>query len=118
MKDTYEGNSGALRKREPDHYSGHFAADPQTQTSANGAPHTNGHSAQPSGSTLWAVADLLAHRWGSLALGFLAGAALFWFLGSHFVKPKYTATAQMVREESLGVPEFLKAAPITAETFA
>jgi len=118
MKDTYEGNSGALRKREPDHYGGHSAAEPQTQPSANGAPHTNGHSAQPSGSTLWAVADLLAHRWGSLALGFLAGAALFWFLGSHFVKPKYTATAQMVREESLGVPEFLKAAPITAETFA
>jgi protein involved in polysaccharide export with SLBB domain/capsular polysaccharide biosynthesis protein len=116
MKETYDGNAGPLRKREPDRYSSD-PSGPQAHQAPDGASHLNGHTRPPTFS-FWVIADLLLHRWGMLLFGLVAGSALFYMLGVYAVKPKFSATAQMVREESLGVPEFLKAAPITAETFA
>jgi len=117
MKETYEGNAGPLRRREPDYYSHQGSGGHRSPEDPDHAVHTNGHVRNP-GFSLWTVADLLTVRWTALLVGFLLGAAVFALWGARLFKPKYTAIAQMVREEALGMPEFLKSAPITAETFA
>ncbi len=67
---------------------------------------------------LWVVLDLLLQRWDWLAVGALLGAAAFYLLGWYFVKPKFTASAQLLRFETPGKSEQFKTAPISAETFA
>src|SRR5665213_585754 len=64
----------------------------------------------------WVVLDLVAQRWRWLAPGSLVCAGLFFLLGSYVVKPKFTATAQMLRFETSS--DYFKPAPVSAGTFA
>ncbi len=67
---------------------------------------------------LWVFLDLMMQRWHWLAVGGLVGAAGFYLLGWQFVKPKYTASAQLLRFETPGRSEQFKTTPISSETFA
>jgi protein involved in polysaccharide export with SLBB domain/capsular polysaccharide biosynthesis protein len=67
----------------------------------------------------WMVLDLVANRWQWLALGaVLCGLAGF-MAAAKWVRPKFTATAQLLRYATPGVSDFFKQdAPMTPETFA
>jgi protein involved in polysaccharide export with SLBB domain/capsular polysaccharide biosynthesis protein len=83
------------------------------------APHlqTNGGFSK-SRIDAWFVLDLLLRRWHWLFLGSCISAACFYLLGWYFVKPKFTATAQLLRFESPGKSDYFKTAPISGDTFA
>lgn len=78
--------------------------------------HTNGHAS--ANVTVWTFADIIFQRWYWLVLGGLMAAAGFFALGSAFIKPKFTAQAQLLRYETPGATDFFGYAPLTAETFA
>jgi protein involved in polysaccharide export with SLBB domain/capsular polysaccharide biosynthesis protein len=63
------------------------------------------------------VLDALLPRWYWLALGGCVMAGLFFLLGERFVKPKFTASAQLLRYETPGEADFFKN-PMSGETFA
>ena len=90
-------------------------------TAANGNGHSGsapGSGSRPGRLDPWLALDLLLRRWHWLALGGLVSAGLFFLLGWHYFKPKYTATAQLLRYQLPGA-DFLKTdVPISAETFA
>src|SRR5947207_3010299 len=65
----------------------------------------------------WLVVDMLLQRWHWLLIGIAAGAGCFFALGSHMVKPKFTATAQLLRYEAPGKSEYFKTPPVSSETF-
>ena len=73
--------------------------------------------ARSSAPDLWLVLDLLVQRWHWLVLGGLVCASLFFLLGWHVVKPKFTATAQLLRYETPGAGDFF-GNPMSGETFA
>src|SRR5512133_3277008 len=66
----------------------------------------------------WTVLDVLMLRWHWVLVGMLIFASLFCFLGWRVVKPKYTATAQLMRFEIPGKSDYFKTAPLSSETFA
>src|SRR5512140_2549638 len=66
----------------------------------------------------WVILDLLLPRWHWLVLGTVISAAAFYLLGWYVVKPKYTATAQLLRSEIPGKSEYFKTTPLSAETFS
>jgi polysaccharide biosynthesis/export protein len=84
------------------------------QNSANGF-HKNGHRCQ-SKVDFWVVIDAVTHRWHWLAIGAILFGAGFFQLGSWYFKPKFTANAQLLRDETSS--EFFKQTPMTPETFA
>jgi protein involved in polysaccharide export with SLBB domain/capsular polysaccharide biosynthesis protein len=93
-------------------------------------PHANGngHSHTPhvapnrrlhkSRIDAWFVLDLLLRQWHLLFMGSCVCAAGFYLLGSYFVKPKFTASAQLLRFDSPGKSEYFKTAPVSGDTFA
>lgn len=66
---------------------------------------------------VWTALDILVRRWHWLFLGGLLFAAGFFLLGWHFVKPKYTATAQLLRFETPGERDFFTEV-LSSETFS
>lgn len=110
----------------PDSFNGHLA--PQHAASAPQGPQVfltqerNGHheANRRPGQRLdiWVALELLLQRWHWLVLTSLICAAGFYLLASGFVKPKFTATAQLRRIEPRGLSETLKGNPISADTFA
>src|SRR5580700_6291565 len=67
----------------------------------------------------WMILDLLANRWWWFILGAIIGGAGTFELASKFIKPKFTASAQLLRYESPGFSEFLKQeTPMSSDTFA
>jgi len=102
MKNNSDTNAHPLRKRDDDDSEAHF------QEGSN-RPSATGLDA-------WVVLDLLAQRWRWLVPGGLIGAGLFFLMGWYFIKPKYTATAQMLRFETTS--DYFKPAPLSAGTFA
>jgi polysaccharide biosynthesis/export protein len=84
------------------------------QNSTNGF-HTNGHRS-PSKVDFWVVVDALTHRWHWLAISAIVFGAGFFELGSWYFKPKFTANAQLLRDDTSS--EFFKQTPMTPETFA
>jgi capsular polysaccharide biosynthesis protein len=84
--------------------------------SSNGSSSSNGHSPLPK-IDFWLVLDMLRQSWYWILLGGAVCAGVFFFLGSQVVKPKFIASGQLQRFESPGMSEFLKTAPVTAETF-
>lgn len=82
--------------------------------SANGF-HSNGHGSRRT-IDLWMVLDVLAHRWHWTIIGALLFGAGFFELGSWFFKPKFTAHAQLLRDDTSS--DFFKQTPMTPETFA
>lgn len=86
----------------------------------SGATHarTNGH-APAGGFDVWTVADILVHRWHWLIIGAILGCAGFFVLGwLVLIKPKFTATVQLLRYESPATSESLRGTPLSSETFA
>src|SRR3954447_24383989 len=99
MKDNADANTGPLRKRdEPEPYTYVAGQGPAPAANGNGRAHTNGH-ARTSVFDFWTALEVLAHRWYWLALGGMLGACAFFYLGNTFIKAKYTATAQLLRND-------------------
>ena len=74
-------------------------------------------SGTPKGQVLdfWTTLDILANRWHWLAIGGIILAGAFFYLGSNLIKDKWTAKAQLRRND---IPEPFKANPTSPETFA
>jgi protein involved in polysaccharide export with SLBB domain/capsular polysaccharide biosynthesis protein len=113
MKENSNVNASASQKQ---------TGDSSTETRPAGRngrpnPYTNGH-AQTARLDAWTVLDLLGHRWHWLVLGALIGGAAFYLLGWHFVRSKFTATAELLRYEAPGKSEFFKTTPVSSETFS
>src|SRR5262245_26632084 len=112
------GNSGdregTYRRENPadEHSLNHSHKAPQNST--NGF-HNNGHRPQAK-VDFWVVIDALTHRWHWLAIGAILFGAGFFQLGSWYFKPKFTANAQLLRDDTSS--EFFKQTPMTPETFA
>ncbi len=53
-----------------------------------------------------------------MALGLVVGAGAFFLLGSHIIRPKFTASGQLLRSESPAAKEFFQNNPMSVETFA
>lgn len=82
---------------------------------ASGAPAPRTH--RPPALDVWTALDILVHRWHWLFLGGLLFAGAFFLLGSKFLKPKFTATAQLLRYETPGERDFFTEV-LSSETFA
>ncbi len=65
----------------------------------------------------WWAMGLLLHRWYWPAAAFLLFGAAFFYLGEKIIKPKFTATALLLRYETPGESDFFKT-PLSGETFA
>jgi protein involved in polysaccharide export with SLBB domain/capsular polysaccharide biosynthesis protein len=65
---------------------------------------------------MWTVLDLLLHRWQWLLLGSIICGVLFYFAGWRLIKPKFTATAQLLRYQEPGAAEFFENT-ISSDTF-
>jgi len=67
----------------------------------------------------WMILDLLANRWWWFLIGAVLGCAAFYVLASKLIRPKFTATAQLLRYETPGIIEFFKQdVPMSSDTFA
>jgi protein involved in polysaccharide export with SLBB domain/capsular polysaccharide biosynthesis protein len=99
----------------------HIAVQGQNQGingfSRDGHSHASARP-QKEPSRMWLAMEVLLHRWHWLVLGALIGGAGFYLLASGYVKPKFTAMAQLRRLEPRGVSENFKGNPISADTFA
>src|SRR5215831_7167296 len=111
MNEYSDAREGGSRRGEnsadehtPDHH----------QKPANGF-HANGHRPQ-SKIDFWVVIDALTHRWHWLAIGAIVFGVGFFELGSWYFKPKFTANAQLLRDDTSS--DFFKQTPMTPETFA
>jgi len=115
MNENSDAREGASRRGEnsaEQHPLNHHQK--ATQSSTNGF-QINGHRSQPK-VDFWVVIDALTHRWHWLAIGALVFGACFFELGSWYIKPKFTASAQLLRDDTSS--EFFKQTPMTPETFA
>ncbi|HYG24099.1 MAG TPA: polysaccharide biosynthesis/export family protein [Verrucomicrobiae bacterium] len=84
----------------------------------NGHAHRNGQAVQ-GGFDVWTVADILTHRWHWLVIGGILGAAAFFALGwVYLIKPKFTATVQLLRYEPPGGSDAITGSALSTETFA
>src|ERR1041385_4057512 len=105
MKENADANAGGPR--------GHGPAV-QPATGPNGHAH-NGTSRPPI--DIWVALDILGRRWHWLFLGACLFAGGFFYLGYQFIKPKFTAVAQMKRTRPPILNEALKSPEMTPETF-
>lgn len=93
--------------------------NPEPKATATGGPGPAPTPLKPSGKLdAWMFLDLVVQRWHWVVVGMLVSGALFYLLGWYVVKPKFTATAQLLRRETPGKSEYFKTAPLSAETFA
>src|SRR5882672_5086013 len=115
MNENSDAREGGFRRPEnsADEHSLHHHQKP-AQNSTNGF-HASGHRAQPK-VDFWVVVDALTHRWHWLAIGAIVFGAGFFQLGSWYIRPKFTANAQLLRDDTSS--EFFKQTPMTPETFA
>src|SRR6266481_7581631 len=121
MNENLDSNGEALRKRD-DVFETHGAGNPPLRghVNGNGRPYPN-HNGQASGSTFtfWTALEILAQRWGWISFAGLFAAGAMFCLGWYLIKPKFTASAQLMRYENPISKEFFyKETPMTPETFA
>jgi protein involved in polysaccharide export with SLBB domain/capsular polysaccharide biosynthesis protein len=114
MNGNSDAGEGAFRRGEnfADEHSHNHQKPAQNSTIGF---HTNGHRSQ-SKVDFWVVVDALTHRWHWLAISAIVFGAAFFELGSWYFKPKFTASAQLLRDDTSS--EFFKQTPMTPETFA
>jgi protein involved in polysaccharide export with SLBB domain/capsular polysaccharide biosynthesis protein len=112
MNEQFDSNGDPLHSREED-YSHRRNGEAHARQQAQPA-----HNTSASGLDFWTVADLLFQRWHWVIVGGIIGAAIFFELGWKFVKPKFTATTQLLRYETPATSEALKTPALTPETFA
>ena len=77
----------------------------------------NGH-ARKARIDAWFILDLLLQRWRWLVWGSCLSASCFVLLGWRYVRPKYTASAQLLRFETPGKSDYFKTGPVSGDTFA
>jgi protein involved in polysaccharide export with SLBB domain/capsular polysaccharide biosynthesis protein len=115
MNENSDAREGAFRREENSAEENTINHQQKSwQNSTNGF-HSNGHRPQ-SKVDFWVVVDALTHRWHWLAIGAIVFGAGFFELGSLYFKPKFTANAQLLRDDTSS--EFFKQTPMTPETFA
>src|SRR5690349_7083314 len=116
MSENFDENAGPFRQSDSSKRNGF---DPASSYSTGSAAqsHANGHQRAPI-INFWVAMDLLIHRWVWIALGAVLCSGGFFFLGSEMIKPKFTASAQLLRYESPAAKDFFQSTPMTAETFA
>ncbi len=118
MNENSSDQPAPLQRRDPEPFE---ASPKEPNPRLSGA--RRGH-AQPSGGKLqpgfdvWTALDLLLSRWHWPVLGAILFGGLFFLLGWHFVRPKFTATAQLQRVDPPGKSEYFKSTPISGDTFA
>jgi protein involved in polysaccharide export with SLBB domain/capsular polysaccharide biosynthesis protein len=115
MNENSDAHEGAFRRADnsaEENSSNH--SQPHAKPSANGF-HPNGHRSAPK-IDFWVAIDVLTHRWHWLIISALVFGAGFFELGSWFIKPKFTANAQLLRDDTSS--DFFKQTPMTPETFA
>lgn len=115
MKEDSNLNAGPLRKREAEAPYEAAPENGQHRLAVNG--NGQGHG-QPPPVDAWTVLDFLARRWHWLAIGTLVAGTGFFLLGRHLVKPKFIASAELLRFDSPGQSDFFKTAPVSSDTFA
>ncbi|HEY9508494.1 MAG TPA: hypothetical protein VIV82_01405 [Verrucomicrobiae bacterium] len=114
MSDQFDSETGSGQPRSQ--RNGH------TTNGANGNSHSkaqiNGNAAQ-SGFDFWTAIDILVRRWHWMIIGGILGGAAFFVLGWLFlIKPKFTATVQLLRYETPATSDSLRGAPLSPETFS
>jgi len=99
MNENSDAREGAFRN-------GENSADERSsnhhQKPANGLANgfrANGHRSEAK-VDFWVVVDALTHRWHWLFIGALVFGAGFFQLGSWYFKPKFTAHAQLLRDDT------------------
>lgn len=119
MKDNSNVNAGSMRRREESESSpGQPIQDHgRTADRSHGRYQGNGN-ARPEGVKLLSIMDLVLQRWHWLVLGSACGATVLYLLALQFVKPKFTAYAELMRYEAPGKSEAFKTAPVSGDTFA
>ena len=119
MKDNLKANAGSTGRRdESDASSAQSQPEQSLMADDTHGPYaTNGH-ARRQHITFWSIFDLVTQRWHWLVLGSASGAVVLYLLGLQLIKPKFTATAQLLRFEAPGKSESFKTAPVSGDTFA
>ena len=119
MKENAKANASSLSRRDAtDGSSAEVQIDATGPTNGSHAHHyTNGH-ARSQSITFWTIFDLVMQRWHWLILGSATGAVGLYLLGMQLIKPKFTATALLMRYEAPGKSETFKTAPVSGDTFS
>jgi polysaccharide biosynthesis/export protein len=119
MNKNFDGNSEPGSGRHDDAYHEGPASRGPIRVYPNG--NGNGHRTAPQPSspfTVWTALDLLSRRWGWIFLGALLGGAGLFVLGTKIVKPKFTATGQLMRHDTPASQEFFQDLKVSSDTFA
>src|SRR5579859_2472617 len=116
MKDNTNGNTAPTRRREEPDFSSQAHQD-TTRPVSGSAGQRNGQLQEERLSFL-SVLDLVMQRWHWLILGAACGATCFYLLGFQMIKPKFTATAKLIRYEAPGRSETFKTTPVSGDTFS
>lgn len=114
MKDNSNGSGSSLRRR--DEIDGEIPKAAPRPTNGSAA-NANGQ-VRPQQVTFLSVLDLVIQRWHWLIVGAACGAAGFYFLGLQLIKPKFTATAQLIRYDAPGKSDMFKTTPVSGDTFS
>src|SRR5262245_20688953 len=109
MNEQFDSNVGPLRPQDE---------DPYRQRNGGAQPRQHTHNPPSGGLDFWTVADLLFQRWHWVIVGGIIGAAVVFELGWKFIKPKFTASTDLIRYETPGTSDSLKTPALTPETFA
>src|SRR5438105_9157149 len=117
MKENFDDNPPPFRKREQERAEDFSGGEIRPSRTGQGAPSSNGHHSKNPFS-FWMVIDLLAQRWHWLAVGSFFCAAVFYLLGWYVIKPKFTAEAQLFRQEPPAWSDFFKTPPPSADTLS
>src|SRR5260221_2870473 len=118
MKDNFDLGSPPSRKPNPDGEDDRTGTDARDSGAVGrAAASSNGHHST-SPLNFWVVVDLLVQRWHWLVIGGLCCAAAFYVLGSYFITPKFTAEAQLFRNEPPGWSDFFKTPPLSGDTLS
>jgi protein involved in polysaccharide export with SLBB domain/capsular polysaccharide biosynthesis protein len=115
MNDNSDAREAAFRRGENPAEGNFPNSHPNHVHNSTNGFHSNGHRSH-SKVDFWVVVDALTHRWHWLAIGAILFGAAFFELGSWYIKPKFTANAQLLRDDTSS--EFFKQTPMTPETFA
>src|SRR5690242_6081129 len=74
---------------------------------ANGAANGNSYPRHKN-FDFWSAAEILARRWHWLIVAGIVAGGVFFTIGWFYIKPNYTAVADLLRYETPGTSDFLK----------
>jgi len=115
MNENSDAREGAFRRGDSAEEQSLNPRENPAQSSAANGVHANGRRSHPK-VDFWVALDALTHRWYWLVIGALLFGAGSFVLGSWYIKPKFTANAQLLRDDTSS--EFFKQTLMTPETFA